>query len=185
LIYSKTISLIHKQQLNQKHKITETIKHKHTSFGNRHRLRVTAITSQLPALPRQSGGLTRGTRYTDQRHIIPDHNQKLIKEEFTVPDVSTFRSLFQIFHPLPSFTDLPLSCSRLNQGSEGSTNSDVYTFSRRTNEKKDPFIHTILYVQLMEYSLSPVDDHSTPNSLLSTPYPWFIISLTPYNSVTS
>jgi hypothetical protein len=47
----------------------------------------------------------------DHNYITADQGESPIR---SLEDVSSYRSLFQVFHPLPSFTDLPLYCSRLD-----------------------------------------------------------------------
>jgi len=147
----------------------------------------------MPRQSWQSPGLTRGTSYTDQRVIsriiitfTADQGESPIR---SLEDVSTMRSLFQVFHPLHSFTDIPLSCSRLNQGSEGSTTRMFILFTE--NERTKKILSSTLYCMCTNgiLSVSPVGRSFslllTLLLLLLTPYPWFIISLTPCNSVTS
>lgn len=138
----------------------------------------------------QSPGLTRGTSYTSQRlrsRIIitftADQGESPIRSledvsttSISVSGISSFTFLYWYSFVLFSVES---RVWRIN-------NSDVYTFSRRTNEKKRSFHPHYTVCALMEYSLSlsPVGRSFslllTLLLLLLTPYPWFIISLTPY-----
>jgi len=128
----------------------------------------------MPRQSRQSGGLSRGTRDSTRRTYRITADQGGIHRfghcEMFQGENDCFRYI--------SFTFL-LSSSFVLFSVEGSTNSDVYT-SHGERTKKDPFIHIILYVSLMEY-LSPVGrSFSLLFTLLLTPYPSFIIH---YNSL--
>ena len=142
----------------------------------------------MPRQSWQSPGLTRGTSYTDQRVIsriiitfTADQGESPIR---SLEDISTTSISVS---GIPSFTFLywySFVLFSVESRVWRINNSDVYNISRRTNEKKRSFHPHYTVCALMKFSLSPVGRSFslllTLLLLLLTPYPWFIISSTPY-----